>query len=169
MNQSVLYIATGSNMGDRDNSLKSAIEQIGLSIGTVTNESPVYETEAWGYDGSPYLNQVIEVKTDYEPHEVLELILEIEDKLGRDSRNGKYEDRIIDIDLLFYDLIKLVARDLVIPHPHLHERKFVLQPLADIAPTLVHPIIGLTVNQLLSECTDNGQITPISCATNTLR
>jgi 2-amino-4-hydroxy-6-hydroxymethyldihydropteridine diphosphokinase len=169
LKQSLIYLATGSNLGDREKSLRLAIGEINNLIGPVTQQSNVYETEAWGYEGSAYLNQVLEVSTELDPHDVLERILAIEEALGRDDRTGKYEDRIIDIDLLFYDSIKMVARDLVVPHPHLHERRFVLQPLADIAPDLVHPLINLSVRQLLNDCPDQGKITPLPCGTNTLR
>jgi len=151
------YLSLGSNIPDRAANLRRAVEQIAVSVGTVTKQSPIYETQSWGYNDGNYLNQTIAVETALAPLQLLTTINTIESALGR-VRSGKgYEARTIDIDILFYDNEILDTPQLVIPHQKIALRRFVLQPTADIAPDFVHPRIGKTIRQLLEECEDTGQ------------
>ncbi len=153
------YLSLGSNIPDRAANLRRAVEQIAVSVGTVTMQSPIYETQSWGYTDGDYLNQTIAVETTLTPQQLLAATAAIETALGR-VRSGKgYEARTIDIDILFYDNEILDTPQLVIPHPKIALRRFVLQPTADIAPDFVHPRIGKTIRQLLEECEDTGQCT----------
>ena len=138
----------GTNLGDRLSNLRAAIAALAPDIQGLV-ESPVYETEPWGYaDQPPFLNMVLRAATDLSPRDLLGRLKGIESTLGRvpSFRNGP---RLIDLDILFYDDIILDTPPLVIPHPRLRERAFVLVPLADIAPGLVHPVPGLSVAQLV--------------------
>ena len=145
----------GSNLGDRLGNLKQAIAALSPQM-EVKAKSRVYETPPWGYTNQPmFLNQVIRVNTYVEPVPLLKHIKRLEMTLGREPSfpNGP---RSIDIDLLFYDNLVLNTASLALPHPHLHERAFVLMPLNDIAPALMHPTIGKTVSQLLASCDTSG-------------
>lgn len=126
-------------MGDRQKNLSSALKLIDLEVGTVVSESDIMETEPWEFESSNrFLNMVIKVETDLQPVEVLHVTQEIERKLGRleKSVNGQYHDRPIDIDLLMYDNITMSTPELTLPHPLMRQRKFVMEPLAQIAPEL---------------------------------
>ena len=143
-----VYIAMGTNLGDRLANLRAALAALAPDIQRL-DESPVYETEPWGYtDQPPFLNMVLRAATDLSPHDLLNRLKNIESTLGRipSFRNGP---RLIDLDILFYDDITLNTPPLVIPHPRLHERAFVLVPLADIAPGLAHPALEISVAQLV--------------------
>jgi len=138
----------GTNLGDRLSNLHAAIAAFAPDIQGL-DESPIYETEPWGYaDQPPFLNMALRATTNLSPRDLLDRLKSIESTLGRipNFRNGP---RLIDLDILFYDEIVLDTPPLVIPHPSLHERAFVLIPLADIAPGLVHPVLGLSVTQLV--------------------
>jgi 2-amino-4-hydroxy-6-hydroxymethyldihydropteridine diphosphokinase len=144
----IVYIALGTNLGERLANLRAAIAAFPPDLQKL-DESPVYETEPWGYaDQPPFLNMILRVATELSPHHLLDHLKGIESTLGRVSsfRNGP---RLIDLDILFYDDIILETPALAIPHPRLHKRAFVLIPLAQIAPGLVHPVFGLSVAQLL--------------------
>ena len=147
------YIALGSNLSDRQHQLDAARAFLG-ALGTVEACSPVMESEPWGFvSPHPFLNQVLLLQTPLSPTELLDATQDIERRMGRTQKSeaGCYHDRIIDIDLLFYDNLVMDTPRLVLPHPLLHERLFVLQPLAAIAPSLVHPRLGLTVTEMLKK------------------
>ncbi|HUH47429.1 MAG TPA: 2-amino-4-hydroxy-6-hydroxymethyldihydropteridine diphosphokinase [Arenibacter sp.] len=153
------YISLGSNMGDRLNHLQDAVFHINTRIGKVTRLSHVYETPAWGFDGDYFYNACIEVKTEYWPQEVLKRLLQIEVRLGRERNTGPgYTARTIDLDILYYDREILHSEILTIPHPNLTKRRFVLKPLADIAPQFYHPEVNKDTRNLLQECKDKSDI-----------
>jgi 2-amino-4-hydroxy-6-hydroxymethyldihydropteridine diphosphokinase len=154
-----VYLSTGSNQGNRLNSLVQAAKLIDSLIGKIIKFSPVVESEPWGFEAeTTFYNQVLMVETLQTPQQVLNRILEIEIKLGRKRIGKEYSSRIIDIDILFYDEKQLNENNLVIPHALLHKRKFVLDPLKYIAPDLVHPVFQTTISELLSQMKDTSRI-----------
>lgn len=153
-----VYLLVGSNLGDRLEFLNKAQKSIEDKIGAITNRSKIYETAPWGEkDQDDFLNQALEVETKLKPKKVLEKIAEIEKYLEREE-TYKWGPREIDIDILFYGEELISEMDLTIPHPFIHERKFTLIPLSEIAPDLYHPIMGTTVLELLLECEDDGEV-----------
>jgi 2-amino-4-hydroxy-6-hydroxymethyldihydropteridine diphosphokinase len=154
-----VYLGLGSNIGDRKDTLCKAIVMISGKIGSITNISSLYESEAWGYESkNKFLNAVIAVETSLFPDEILSEIKGMEIMLGREEK-GKdgYEDRPIDIDILFYDKFVFETDILTVPHPHLEKRKFVLAPLAEIAPDFMHPILHKNIKELNEACKDEIQ------------
>ena len=149
-----IYLLLGTNLGSRLQNLQEAKNQITKAVGTIVKASSVYETEPWGVSDQPkYLNEVIQISTARTPHEVLNELLRIEKALGR-IRGGKWEARIVDIDLLFYNNEIINTKELVLPHPRLHERNFTLIPLAEIASDFIHPVFNKSINALLAESVD---------------
>jgi 2-amino-4-hydroxy-6-hydroxymethyldihydropteridine diphosphokinase len=149
-----LYLLLGGNLGDRIGYLSQARELIASRIGPITQESGLYETAAWGKKDQPaFLNQVLELQTTLTPEQVLQGINQLEHELGR-VRQEHWGARVIDIDILFYDDLVLQTQRLTIPHPQLHLRRFTLLPLAEIAPNLLHPVLGIGVHELLKNCPD---------------
>jgi 2-amino-4-hydroxy-6-hydroxymethyldihydropteridine diphosphokinase len=153
-----VYLALGANLGDRLGQLRGAREALAAAVGVrVIAASPLYETEAvGGPPGQPcYLNAVLRAETTLTCRRLLELCLEIEARFGR-RRQELWGPRTLDIDLLFYGLETRDEPGLTIPHPHLHQRRFVLVPLADLAPEFNHPACGRSVRQLLAAL-NNGE------------
>lgn len=150
-----VFLLLGSNLGDRKLHLQQAIECIEDEIAPIIDQSAVYETQSWGKADSPdYLNQVILIQTGLPAQAILQSILNIEWKIGR-VREEKWGPRVIDIDILFYGDIFIDEPDLKIPHPELHKRRFTLEPLAAIAPDLVHPVLNKNILQLKNELKDS--------------
>ena len=155
-----IYLALGTNLGDRLANLRNAIKSFAPEL-RVTRESTIYETPPWGFTEQPaFLNMVIEAETSLNPRALLLYLKKREDELGR-VKNFRNGPRQIDLDILFYDNLVLDEENLTIPHPRLHERAFVLVPLADIAPEFAHPLLGKTVVELLQDV-DTSEITPFS-------
>jgi 2-amino-4-hydroxy-6-hydroxymethyldihydropteridine diphosphokinase len=146
-----VYLALGSNLDNRLANLKQAVAALSPQM-EVKAKSHVYETPPWGYEDQPkFLNQVIKATTYLEPEPLLKHIKRLEIMLGR-KVSFQYGPRLIDIDILFYDDLVVDTPSLVIPHPRLRERGFVLLPLLDIAPDLIHPVEKKTVRELLAFC-----------------
>ena len=143
------YLGLGSNLGDRRKNLKLAIERLSQNL-IIKKKSSVYETEPVGYEEQPlFLNMVISVITRFKPLELLHFIKQVEAELGR-KPSFRNAPRLIDIDILFYENIVLQTDELTIPHQLMTERAFVLAPLSEIAPDLVHPVSQTTVADLLA-------------------
>ncbi len=155
-----VYIALGTNLGNRLANLREAIDFFSSEL-RVIRESTIYETPPWGYIEQPaFLNMVIEAETKLAPRALLSYLKDKEKNLGR-IKNFRNGPRLIDLDILFYDDLILDEKKLTIPHPRLHERAFVLVPLAEIAPAFIHPLFGKKINVLLQDVDISG-ISPFS-------
>jgi len=154
------YVALGSNLGDREAHLAAAIEALRARPAVrVTAVSAVYETAPVGPPPQgPYLNAVVRLRTQLAPRALLACLLEIEAARGRQRSAGRWSARTLDLDLLFYGSLILDEPGLRVPHPHLHERAFVLEPLCDVAPGLLHPVLGKTVEDLARNVRDPGTV-----------
>ena len=150
-----IYIALGTNLGDRPGNLETAIQSMSPDV-LVVKRSSIYETPPWGFEDQPaFLNMVLQVETEFSPWKLLKFIKKLEGSMGREHtfRNGP---RLIDIDILFYDQLESEQSGLVIPHPRIAERAFVLVPLAEIAPDLLHPVLQVTIRDLLGRIDSQG-------------
>lgn len=152
-----VYLALGANIGNKKENMAKAIALLGEKV-RVVKKAPLYETKPWGYtEQENFINSVIMGETDATPEELLQFVKQIEKEVGRQKRftNGPRE---IDIDILFYDDLIINTPSLTIPHALLHVRDFVLQPLCDIAPDFVHPILHKTIRQLLQEVPETEKV-----------
>lgn len=156
-----VYLCLGGNIGDRESFMNSAISIIQKSVGEIIALSPMYETEAWGTENQQtYLNRCLCVYTPLSCIELIHVLLDIEKQLGRNRIFSEtYENRTMDIDILFFNHDTIHQNNLVIPHPRLHLRNFVLIPLRDIAPNYYHPVLKQTVSELLLTCKDELKVT----------
>lgn len=155
-----VYIGLGSNRGDRLKNLKDSLSHIKREI-EVREVSSLYLTEPVGMKGSWFLNCVLEGETELDPNELMETLLAIEKEMGR-VRKKKKEERIIDLDLLLYQGRVLKEKGLILPHPRLHKRRFVLVPLVEINPHLYHPVLRKTVKEILNGLKDSHGIEKLS-------
>jgi len=148
---SVVYICLGSNLGERHKYLNNAILAIQNEVGLVLARSSFYETEAWGFKSEhKFLNACISVSTTLSPDKLLTVLKKIEKDLGRlKTDKNRYSDRVIDLDIIFYDDLIYENHELTIPHPMMHKRSFVLVPLNEIASDFIHPVLKLSVKQIL--------------------
>ena len=154
-----IHIALGSNKGNKLQYLQSAIDAIFVHIGAVKKISKVYKTPAFGFEGDDFYNACISVVTEFKPKKVLKELQAIEVELGRKSKTSKgYESREIDLDILFFEDEIIEEKTLILPHPQLQNRKFVLQPLLDVAKDLKHPVLNKSIETLLVECNDSSVI-----------
>jgi 2-amino-4-hydroxy-6-hydroxymethyldihydropteridine diphosphokinase len=154
-----VFLGIGSNIDDRIKNLEGAMRMIEEIIGPVKSVSSVYETEPWGFKSdNDFLNMVLLVNTDLLPSVVLGRILMIEAQLGRIRDPNGYVSRNIDIDILFFNNALVNEKSFVIPHPKLHERRFVLVPLAEIDPEYIHPVLNKSIKELLAVCNDKCRV-----------
>lgn len=146
----ITYLGLGTNIGNKRRNLITAAALLAERVGDVLALSGFYETEPWGFESNNrFLNAAVKLNTDYSPQELLVITQQIEKELGRTEKsNGTYHDRVIDIDILLYDDEVLQTPELVLPHPLMHERKFVMEPLAEIAPFVQHPIFKESIMDL---------------------
>ena len=154
-----IFLSLGSNEGNRVYYLQKALFLLQEKAGLIRKISPVYESPSWGFDSGDFLNICLEMETLLNPSDLLETLLEIEQNLGRKrSVEEGYQKRTIDIDILYYDNLVQEDKSLVLPHPGIATRRFVLRPLADIAPQLYHPVLGKDTRNLLQECRDESHL-----------
>ncbi|MFN0254462.1 2-amino-4-hydroxy-6-hydroxymethyldihydropteridine diphosphokinase [Pedobacter ureilyticus] len=154
LEQTKAYLLLGTNLGDRAQNLNTAIAFIEKEVGEVFKKSSVYETAAWGKTDQPgFLNLALGVKTEVEPLVLLNILLGIEQKMGR-VRLERWGERLIDIDIIFYADRIVNNEELTLPHPEMHKRRFVLEPLNEIAADFVHPTLKEKVSSILSNLTD---------------
>lgn len=159
MNLKTAYLSLGSNIGDKLNHLQDAVFAIQNSIGDIQRISPVYQSSSWGFESDDFMNICLSIKTALQPQELLKKVLEIEEQLGRKRfQEDGYKPRSIDIDILYFEKEAFFTETLVIPHPELPFRNFVLRPLVDIAPQFYHPILQKDTRNLLQECKDKGKL-----------
>jgi len=160
-----VFLLLGGNQGNVSETFERAKQLIARKAGYVVAESFLYQSEPWGFTSDNlFLNRVIEVETQLEPLELLEVLLKIETKLGRTREPGVMASRPIDIDILFFNDQVIINQQLKVPHPRLHLRRFTLEPLAEIAPGLLHPLFAKTTVQLLEECNDPLAVTKLDTA-----
>jgi 2-amino-4-hydroxy-6-hydroxymethyldihydropteridine diphosphokinase len=154
----ISYLLIGGNEGDRPAHLAEARERIAAAAGRILRSSSIYETAPWGKPGQPdFLNQALELATKLEAPTLIGVLLGIEEKMGR-RRLEKYGPRRIDIDILFFNDAIITEPGLVIPHPEIPNRRFVLAPMEEIAPFYRHPVLGRSIRELLADCKDTLEV-----------
>jgi deoxyguanosine kinase len=156
------YISLGSNKGQKLENLQDAVLQIQKQVGILTDLSSIYETPSWGFEGPDFFNACIGIQTDFSPAKLLQKLLKIERKMGRlRTTDSGYSSRNIDLDLLFFEDQVIDNDDLILPHPRLELRNFILHPMCEIAPDFVHPRLGKDMTHLLNFCRDTSHPTQL--------
>ena len=156
-----VFILIGSNLGERKRLVNQACKMLEERCGEIVAKSRLYESEPWGFQAEHwFLNQVVEIRTSLSPDVLMQTLLTIEKELGRDRSmpHQGYVSRPMDLDILYYGKDIIDTEMVTAPHPRLHQRRFTLLPLCDIAPDFVHPLLKKSNLQLLDECQDNGKI-----------
>ena len=153
---SLVYIGLGTNLGDKKNNLIDSINSLTNRVGEMQAQSSFFASKSWGYESeNEFLNAVVLVETDLQPFELLKVTQEIESDLGRKIKSeNAYADRIIDIDILFYDNNIINHPSLIIPHPLIAQRIFVLEPMSEIANDFIHPVLNSTIGEMKLEILD---------------
>lgn len=156
----VVYLLLGSNLGDSKTLFQQAIQMLQSNIGTINDSSSLYESSPWGFShDNNFINQALKIHTELLPLEILDACLSIEQQLGRTrTYSDNYQARTIDIDILLFNSEIVSEKKLVIPHMHLHNRRFALLPLDEIASNQIHPKFGKTIGQLLYSCSDYSDV-----------
>lgn len=163
MDSQKVYISIGSNKGDKFKNLQAAVDAIHLKVGTVKIISKIFKTPALGFDGDDFFNACLLVDSYLKPSKILKELLLIETDLGRvRTKKEGYESRVIDLDILFIDEVIIDTKSLKVPHPELHNRRFVLEPLYNIASKVKHPVLEKEISVLLTECKDESVLEPIN-------
>jgi 2-amino-4-hydroxy-6-hydroxymethyldihydropteridine diphosphokinase len=161
LKENLACFSLGSNLGNRIGNLEKAILMLEKQAGTVAFISRMYESPSWGYQSDqPFINCCLALYTQAEPLDLMDIILEIEGQMGRIRDEGGYRDRLIDVDLLLFEDRVIDHPRLILPHPKMSLRRFVLLPLAEIVPEMQHPVSGLTISELLERCPDQLPVTP---------
>ena len=157
-----IYLSLGSNLGQREQQLERALELIQNRIGTLERVSRIYESEPWGYSSDQlFYNCCASLRTGLGALDLMGHLLGIEQEMGRQREGKGYHDRIIDIDLLLYGDSRINHPDLTVPHPSMADRRFVLLPLSEIAPRLIHPVSGASIQKMLEDCADQSELRPV--------
>jgi len=150
-----LFLLLGGNLGNKSVIFKEAHNTLQIKLGKIIKKSSIYETEPWGFKAKDnFWNQALIIETSLPPKEILKITKETETELGRIRGEKRYTSRTIDIDILFFGNMIINEPNLEIPHPRIINRRFVLVPLSEIAPYLIHPVFKKTINELLEECSD---------------
>ncbi|MBL0330577.1 MAG: 2-amino-4-hydroxy-6-hydroxymethyldihydropteridine diphosphokinase [Bacteroidetes bacterium] len=153
------YLLLGGNLGNKEENLQQAIHLLEKKLSSTAKKSSIYITAAWGNENQPeFYNQAIEITTSFSAIDLLKIVLETEEQLGRKRTNDKWQERTIDIDILFYADHIIDLPELKVPHPFIQERKFVLIPMNEIASNFVHPLLKKTIKQLLNGCVDELEV-----------
>ncbi len=162
------YLSLGTNLGNREKNISNTINYLQKTAGNIKTVSTIYETTPWGFDTeNDFFNSIVILETYLAPRELLLAIKRIEKKVGRTPKTQKeYESRVIDIDIIFYGNQFYWDKNLSIPHRLAHKRKFVLKPLNELVPDYIHPLLELSVSQMLKSCDDKSIIKKVSPSTN---
>ena len=159
LNMNRVFLSLGSNRGNRQEYLQTAVSALEKKAGKVLKASHIYETEPWKMnDGTNFLNQLILLETSLDSQQIMTLIIEMETSLGRIRSTSGYEPRTIDIDILFFNEEIIESESITVPHPLISERRFILEPLCELAPNYIHPLLKKSLKQLLADCPDKHTI-----------
>ena len=155
----IAHLSIGTNLGNKKQNLTNAVNLLNELCGIITKQSAIYETKAWGFESkNSFYNIVIKIKTNFSAHKLLDNLFIIENKIGRIRNGSGYSDRLIDIDILFYENETINSDKLQIPHPLLQARNFVLYPMAEICPDFTHQKFNKSILELKNNSTDNSAI-----------